>query len=141
MYGGKRSIQTFNIIDNVFVKFSDKCSPDGFDVCRNGGSCSLDKNGNVKCVCPNEYHGQHCEIGMLYKYRSGIYTQDQIKLSIIIEIFNLSTYLDKCLEDDGLYKCLNGGTCFVDDTGHANCKCFDQYDGSICEHGKSHTSY
>ena len=63
------------------------------------------------------------------------------KLSIIIEIFNFSTYIDKCLEDDGLYKCLNGGTCFVDDTGHANCKCFDQYEGSICEHGKSYTSY
>ena len=44
-----------------------KCSPNGDDVCKNGGTCQVDGNGMVTCSCAKEYEGGHCEIGNLLK--------------------------------------------------------------------------
>ena len=47
-----------------------KCSPNGDDVCKNGGTCQVDGKGMVTCSCSKEYKGQHCEIGKLLKWYS-----------------------------------------------------------------------
>ena len=42
-----------------------KCSPNGDDVCKNGGTCQVDDKGMVTCSCSKEYKGEQCEIGKL----------------------------------------------------------------------------
>ena len=48
-----------------FLFLSDKCSPEGIYVCKNGGMCNFDEaNDNIKCLCPYSYGGDYCEKGI-----------------------------------------------------------------------------
>ena len=38
------------------------CSPQGQDICKNGGSCFVDENGSARCVCAKGFEGIFCEI-------------------------------------------------------------------------------
>ena len=43
----------------------DKCSPEGYDICHNGGSCIMNSNGSLFCQCVKEYEGDFCTIGII----------------------------------------------------------------------------
>ena len=32
------------------------------DYCLNGGTCYEGEGGNVSCICPHPYLGQHCDV-------------------------------------------------------------------------------
>ena len=40
----------------------EKCKPDGSPLCKNGGVCVIDDQGDAKCKCPTYFDGLHCEI-------------------------------------------------------------------------------
>ena len=42
----------------------DLCTAGGVDICRNGGTCTVDDKGKVGCICRKEYSGTYCEKGM-----------------------------------------------------------------------------
>ena len=44
----------------------EKCSPRGAEICKNGGKCSVNLEGNAVCNCSVAYNGVHCEIGRIY---------------------------------------------------------------------------
>ena len=37
-------------------------------MCKNGGTCVIDFDGDVKCNCSNEFQGAHCEIGKIQSF-------------------------------------------------------------------------
>ena len=41
----------------------DVCLSGGRNMCRNGGSCIVDENGKVGCLCAKEHSGIFCEQG------------------------------------------------------------------------------
>ena len=43
----------------------DKCSPEGYEICHNGGSCIMNSNGSLFCQCVKEYEGDFCTIGII----------------------------------------------------------------------------
>ena len=47
-----------------FNKSLDKCSPNGNNICKNGGTCTVNEDQGVKCQCPLSHNGVHCEKGM-----------------------------------------------------------------------------
>ena len=53
-------IKTF--ITNISL---DKCFPRGSEVCKNGGTCVIDFDGDTKCNCSDGFQGAHCEVGMI----------------------------------------------------------------------------
>lgn len=76
-------------------------------ICRNGGSCTINSNTtsiSVRCICSNLYTGQYCE--------TSIYTPAQLAAT--------------CAST-----CLNGGTC-----ANGICICTSQYVGPSCQYSK-----
>ena len=51
-------------LKNYFNELLDKCSPNGNNICKNGGTCIVDDALGVKCQCPMSHNGVHCENGM-----------------------------------------------------------------------------
>ena len=47
-----------------FNKSLDKCSPNGNNICKNGGTCTVNEYLEVKCHCPLTHNGVHCEKGI-----------------------------------------------------------------------------
>ena len=63
------NFQDMLILEYPFISFNplpDKCLPNGQNICKNKGTCSIDENGAIKCECPIEYEGLHCEKGKPY---------------------------------------------------------------------------
>ncbi|XP_048506028.1 low-density lipoprotein receptor-related protein 2 isoform X2 [Athalia rosae] len=58
-------------------------------LCQNGGLCreSQDIDGELECVCPTNYHGEHCEVG-IFAARAGS-TTAAIVIPIIVAILLL----------------------------------------------------
>ena len=56
----------FNSGDSKFSYiYLDKCSPNNANVCKHGGKCTVEENGNVTCMCTILYSGRRCEISKL----------------------------------------------------------------------------
>ena len=48
----------------TFLSLTDKCSPNGTYLCKNGGYCMIDMTSTSPyCSCSKEYEGLHCETG------------------------------------------------------------------------------
>ena len=46
------------------LSLTDKCSPNGTYLCKNGGYCKIDMTSiSPYCSCSKEYEGVHCETG------------------------------------------------------------------------------
>ena len=45
------------------INIPDVCSPNGSNVCSNGGTCYVDDSNSIWCACPKEFDGFYCEIG------------------------------------------------------------------------------
>ena len=40
----------------------DVCSPNGTNLCRNGGTCYSNENDSINCSCPLQFEGLFCEL-------------------------------------------------------------------------------
>ena len=49
-----------------FLSHLDRCSPNGDNICKNGGICTLNGDNSIKCLCPSTHDGIYCENGEKY---------------------------------------------------------------------------
>lgn len=85
---------------SVTPKIPAKCMDDNY--CLNGGTCIINESGQMICICPEGYYGDHCETRNICKtvIVDGL-TGDQICARIDRECFKTDKYFRcSCHEDE-----------------------------------------
>ena len=122
----------------------DRCSPYGDYICKNGGTCTINQDEDVKCHCPLSHNGIYCESGIMLISRVNyplpiIVFYMYHALIVFFCIFSLQLFtkkqLDRC-SPGKINICRNGGTCLIAEEGDLSCACDVRFKGAYCQIGR-----
>ncbi|XP_063047246.1 protein delta homolog 2 [Engraulis encrasicolus] len=109
--------------------------------CRNGATCVTEDSGDYTCLCPDGFHGRHCEfkMGPCYNTKSpcknGGLCEDLSGFSAVLKCRCLAGFTGpRCetnVDDCRLQPCANGATC-VDGVNRFSCLCPPGFSGRFC---------
>ncbi|XP_076141368.1 uncharacterized protein dlk2 [Alosa pseudoharengus] len=109
--------------------------------CQNGATCVTDETGDYSCLCPDGFHGNHCQLrmGPCYSTKSpcknGGLCEDLGGFSPVLTCRCLAGFTGpRCetnVDDCQLQPCANGATC-VDGVNRFSCLCPPGFAGRFC---------
>ncbi|VDP04494.1 unnamed protein product [Soboliphyme baturini] len=129
---------SFEKKNSIHIKVAKQPSPDEekqpLDPCKNGATCrNMLSAEQYECICTPQWTGATCEKRNYchhHKCKKGICINGAKGYTCQCDLNYGGKYCDRQCPSS---RCLNGGTCVIDDSG-LHCACLPGFSGHSCEH-------